>query len=463
VIVSAVTSPIPDLTEASDPIAVTNALFEFLWVQDSLAPGTHDVVIRHTTETFEMIDFRPSTIDALVRLGRQTADIALHDRRCVRPLTVTRPTSLRVTDVGAVQIDAALRVDADLVRRRLALAAHAPLDTAALSTGLLRLAQSDRIRAAWLTPSRRGDSLDLDVRVESTSPQRVGMGFAFDHTMSGRLWVGGVHQRVLGTGVEGTVLAAGGTYRRDLTAALRRQTRIGTQLLPVGIAVEGVIENVRRYDGLTELPAITTESWGLFAGVRPLYEAGWTQELGLDWRTWRQPGRALTTSLGARYAIRHRRAGVPTPSVLVEAVVLDDWQRLRLEVTRRDTIAGISIEPRMRMGVGRDLPLQEQFTLGGLDGFAGLPLLAVRGDHELFASVVLRVPMIRRLSARVEPMVGILGVGGLGGGSGVFDGDLLGGVRAGVELQTPFGPIRVEEGFAGRGPRQALIRFGYWF
>jgi hypothetical protein len=45
----------------------------------------------------------------------------------------------------------------------------------------------------------------------------------------------------------------------------------------------------------------------------------------------------------------------------------------------------------------------------------------------------------------------------------VFDGDLLGGVRAGVELQTPFGPIRVEEGFAGRGPRQALIRFGYWF
>ena len=149
--------------------------------------------------------------------------------------------------------------------------------------------------------------------------------------------------------------------------------------------------------------------------------------------------------------------------MVVEAIALDDWQRVRLEVTRRDTIAGVTIEPRFRLGAGRSLPLQEQFVLGGLDGFAGLPLLAVRGDHEAFASVVLRVPVVRRLHARVEPMVGALGIGGLRGGSGAYTGDLLGGVRAGLELETPFGPIRVEEGFSGRGPRQALIRVGHWF
>lgn len=77
--------------------------------------------------------------------------------------------------------------------------------------------------------------------------------------------------------------------------------------------------------------------------------------------------------------------------------------------------------------------------------------------------MALRVPLVRRLSARVEPMVGVLGTAGLRAGTGAYVGDLLGGVRAGLELETPFGPIRVEEGFAGRGPRQALICVGHWF
>lgn len=463
VIVSAVTSPVPDLSEASDPLAVTNALFEFLWVQDSVVPQAGDVVMRHPTASFGMTDFRSSTIDALVRLGRRTADDALRAAACVRPTRSAPAPIAPLAGVGEMQIASTFPADGDLVRRRLAVRAHAPLDTAALATGFARLARADRIRATWLTPTARGDSVDLAIRVDAAPAQRVGMGFAFDHTMSGRLWMGGVHQRVLGTALEGTVLATGGTYRRDLTAALRRQVRFGERLIPAGIAVDGVIEDVRRYDGITELPSVTTESYGLFAGVRPLYEAGWTQELGLDWRAWRQPGRPLASSLGARYAVRHRRAGVPSPSMVVEAIALDDWQRVRLEVTRRDTIAGVTIEPRLRLGAGRSLPLQEQFVLGGLDGFAGLPLLAVRGDHEAFASVVLRVPVVRRLHARVEPMVGALGIGGLRGGSGAYTGDLLGGVRAGLELETPFGPIRVEEGFSGRGPRQALIRVGHWF
>jgi hypothetical protein len=71
--------------------------------------------------------------------------------------------------------------------------------------------------------------------------------------------------------------------------------------------------------------------------------------------------------------------------------------------------------------------------------------------------------LVRRLQVRVEPMVGVLGVGGLRAGPGTYVGDLLGGVRAGLELETPLGPIRVEEGFSGHGPRQALIRVGYWF
>jgi predicted acylesterase/phospholipase RssA len=463
VLVSSVTSPAPDLSEASDPLAVTNALFEFLWVQDSVAPRVDDVVMRHPTATFGMIDFRSATIDSLVQVGRRTADAALRGAACVRPARAARAPLPPLEGIGTIEVTARFPADAELVRRRLAIRAHAPLDSAALRAGLGRLARSDKIQAAWLTPTRRADSLDLAVQVTPAPAQRVGMGVAFDHTMSGRLWMGGVHHRVRGTALEGTVLATAGTYRRDLTAALRRQVRVGSRLLPMGVAIDGVVEDVRRYAGVTELPTVSTESYALFAGVRPLYEGGWTQELGLDWRLWRQPGRPLGASVGARYALRHRRAGVPSPRVTLEAIALNDWQRVRIELTHRDTIAGMTIEPRLRLGAGRALPVQDQFVLGGLDGFAGLPLLAVRGDHEAFASVVLRLPLVRRLQVRVEPMVGVLGVGGLRAGPGTYVGDLLGGVRAGLELETPLGPIRVEEGFSGHGPRQALIRVGYWF
>ena len=463
VIVSSVASPVPDLGEVSDPLAVSTALFEFLFIQDSLIPRAGDVMMRHATESFGMLDFRPETIDALVRLGRHTADAALSGAACVRPEQTSRPTSPIVRGLGETSVVAEQVRDATLARRQLVPRSHVALDTAALSAGIMRLGRSDRIRAAWLTPTARGDSVDLAVRVTSAPPQRVGMGFGFDHTMSGRLWMGGVHQRVLGTALEGTVLATAGTYRSDLTAALRRPTRVGALTLPVGFSLDGAIEEVRRFDGVTELPSVTTESYGLFVGVRPLFEAGWTQEFGIDWRTWRQPGRSLAASAGVRHAVRYRRAGVPSPLVTFETVLLDDWRRVRLEVIHRDTIGRLIVEPHLRLGAGRDLPLQEQFTLGGLDGFAGLPLLAVRGDHEAFASVALRLPLVRRLIARVEPMVGVLGKGGLRAGTGAYVGDLLGGVRAGLELETPFGPIRVEEGFVGRGPRQALIRVGHWF
>jgi hypothetical protein len=46
---------------------------------------------------------------------------------------------------------------------------------------------------------------------------------------------------------------------------------------------------------------------------------------------------------------------------------------------------------------------------------------------------------------------------------GATDGLLLIGARVGVELDSPIGPIRVEQGFNNLARRQALIRVGYWF
>ena len=64
---------------------------------------------------------------------------------------------------------------------------------------------------------------------------------------------------------------------------------------------------------------------------------------------------------------------------------------------------------------------------------------------------------------RIEPMVGVTGVGDFFSGPGALDGKILAGVRVGVDLATPIGPIRLEEGFNNQDRRQAMIRVGLWF
>jgi hypothetical protein len=91
-------------------------------------------------------------------------------------------------------------------------------------------------------------------------------------------------------------------------------------------------------------------------------------------------------------------------------------------------------------------------------------MFEVRGDQEIFTSLLVRWPLWRQLKARVEPMAGIVSSGpGLLRRRGATDGLIHAGVRVGVELDSPVGPLRLEQGFNNQNRRQALIRVGYWF
>jgi hypothetical protein len=76
---------------------------------------------------------------------------------------------------------------------------------------------------------------------------------------------------------------------------------------------------------------------------------------------------------------------------------------------------------------------------------------------------MLRWRLWRGVYARVEPMAGLMGTGDWQSDSLHLQGTVLAGARLGVDLDTPLGPIRLEQGFNNLNRRQALIRVGRWF
>ena len=463
IIVSTIASAKPEASAFDDPLTVTSAVFEYLWVQDSLKLQVHDVLVAQPTAAFGMLDFAAPVIDSLIDLGRRTADASLSRAVCIRPIARRPIIATLPRSIGTVRMAAPDVRDRDAVLRSLGLETRTPLDSTRVSAGIARFTSNERYRGLWLNPTGDSARADFDVLLDPAPRRAIGLGVAFDHTMSGRLWLGGVDRNLFAGQLEGTALFTAGTYRADLALTARRRARIGRRDIPVGGSLEFTTENVRLFQGGSELPSVHTDELNLVLGVRPLFEPGWTYELGPDYRVWRQPLTPWHGTVGARYALRFRGTDTHEPSVDFQAVALGDWQRVHLSLVHSQFIGSVEIRPRVRAGWGRRLPIHQTFVLGGLDGFAGLRMMEQRGDHELFGSLLVRWPLWRRLLGRIEPMVGASGTGDFFSGTGQLAGTLLFGGRVGVEFETPIGPIRVEQGFNNVNRRQALIRVGHWF
>jgi predicted acylesterase/phospholipase RssA len=458
-------APVPS-DAFDDPLSVSSAIFEYLWVQDSLGLGRDDVHIAMPTQEYGLLDFSHPTMDALVAVGRRAADSVFARGACARPLRAVRPVATVPTRIGRSTLTAATVTDRDQIIRETGLRSGGPLDPDVIGPALARFGQSERYRGLWLRPApgRTPDEVDLALHVDPAPRRSFGLGVAYDHLMSGRFWAGGVDRRLFDRDLEGAALFTTGTYRTEIMVAARRRAQVGRRYWPVGAALHVFAEDVRRFDGPGELPPAKTEELSFLAGIRPLLESGWTYELSPDYRLWREPALGTRGTVGVRGGIRFRQVGEPTPSMEIEGIALGRWQRVRIDLAASQRIRGVEFRPRLRIGWGDRLPVQHTFTLGGMDGFAGLRLQELRGDQEAFFSLLARWPLWRGLRARVEPMAGVIGTGpGLLVRRGPTDGLIHIGARLGVELESPIGPIRVEQGFNNQDRRQALIRVGYWF
>ena len=143
----------------------------------------------------------------------------------------------------------------------------------------------------------------------------------------------------------------------------------------------------------------------------------------------------------------------------LQASANSEYRRLELEGIAMVTLGRLKVRPRARFGIGESIPAQQQFLFGGVDGFAGLHIGELRSERELSGSVIFLYPLKGQLLLRIEPMAGASG-----GDSGILpEGELITGIRVGLNLPTGLGPIRVEYGVSEGGRDGLLVRIGRWF
>jgi predicted acylesterase/phospholipase RssA len=458
-----------------DPVALFSTLINSLFEQDSLTTSKLDVIVNNPTQSFGNLDVSHRATDSLVALGRRAATAAFAGASCLRPLRTsavarTMPTIVRGVAVLRSADDStsvATVADGDAVRADLGLTEGPVPTTARLEEGLLALGHLERYRAVWLGPTGAGPDVSFRTRVEPAANRVVGVGVAFDQAMSGRLWIGAVDRSVNRGDAEGALMLRVGLYAQDVSAFVRRRARVAASYVPFTIGANLQHEAVRMFSGESELPSGETREAGAFVGLRedPLPGA-WRYEAGLDTRAWREPGRNPRGAFGARASLFRALSEYEMGSV-VEILWLTDFQRARFDVSSQVLWGTVETRFRLRAGWGNRLPLQHTFAFGGDDGFAGFRLGELRGSQELFGSVLFKQPLNGTLKLRLEAMAGAVGTGygflrRIETDSTRY-GVVNSGLRAGLELETPLGPIRLEEGINDRGRKAMLVRVGYWF
>jgi hypothetical protein len=369
------------------------------------------------------------------------------------------------THVGSVVLDPKVVFDPDVVLTDLGITPGATIDLHRLATGLRIIGDANRYRAVWLTPTGSGDTVSFRPVLQPAPQRAFGVGVAFDQFMSGRLWIGGLDRTLRHGDAEGVVELKLGSYEQDGLAFIRRRALVRGSYIPFTVSIQLTHESVRLFQGSGELPNAETRGGELFIGLHQDPAIGlWRGDVGFDERLWREPGRDSRGAYGMRASAYIARTEYELGTI-VEAVALSDYQRVRLDANEDWHIGSVGVRGRIRLGWGNRLPLQETFTLGGMDGFAGLRIEELRGSQEAFGSLLLTQRLNSLFTIRAEPMVGMVGTGhgALRRDPGTYYGNLYSGVRAGFQTDTPIGPIRVEEGINSYGTRATLIRVGYWF
>lgn len=453
----------PDPNSFDDPLTLSSALVNSLFKEDSASLQFADVNIVNPTSGFDNLDFRRSTGDSLIKLGHEAARAAFAEARCLKPLGTARVTSMP-TRVGSVVV-AGHAVDGPAVVAGLGLVPDRPLDLRGAELALAALGHSERFLAVWLNPGGAGSAATFRPELEPAPKRAFGVGVAFDQFMSGRLWVGGVDRSMFNANAEGALIVRLGSYAQDANAFLRLRAKVRRRFLPVTLGARLSHESIRLFEGRGELPSAETQEVGSFLGLRDDPEpSAWRYEAGFDARLWREPRRDTRGSGGLRASYFRARDEYEMASI-IEGIALTDFQRVRVDLSRSITLAGLQARLRMRLGWGHRVPVQSTFTLGGSDGFAGLRIGEIRGSQEAFASVQVKRRVAPQIHAVLEGMTGSIGDGSgfLVRRDSSYFGRIYGGVRAGVEANTPIGPIRVEEGFNNAGTRSLLFRVGYWF
>jgi len=452
---------VPD-PDYDDPSTMLGKLLDFLVVGAPPAePG--DVVVESDPRPYRVLDFGLDALDTLVERGRVAARRALGGARCINPAPLaprpSRPDELTGAAVAGVDPS-----EQTVILRALRLSTADTVNEADLRRRLLAFARFEQYRGLWLRPAQRDQGLALDIGVTRAPRRAAAFGVAYDNTMGGRIWFGGADRRFLDTPVELGARLALGQYRQDLGLSLLYASPIDYRYSPLVFSADGAIEDIRVFLDETELPSITTRELRLFAGTARSPEGGWRFRLGPELLVWHEDVRGNRTALGGHGSLGLGGSQVG-PGLQLDGAVTTAYQRAAAEAAFGIRVRRLVLRPRVRFGWGSDgTPLQSTFPLGGDEGFPGLRLTERRGFQELVFGLSAHYPLAGPVAVRIEGMVGAVGSGpGFLRRGASYDGEWLEGVRGGLEIRTPLGPVRLEEGVNSRGDWAGFVRTGTWF
>jgi len=446
----------PDTVEITSPAAVAAQLAAFLFRQPLPSLGPDDIHIRPDVRGAANLDFGSANRDRLIAHGRTAADSMLARARCL-----PRPPPLALAEppvwLGSWEVSNGTARDGETMGRVLGLSRGQRIDMTALSVQLAEATHLEVFRRLWLRPVGTGDTVQFHAQITPAPRRLAGLGIAYDHDLGGRLWIGGLDRASI-RGAEASAVITLGRFKSDLTATLLSHLGIGrTRLTPL-VSGRLLSEGVRQFDAQGEnFTKLDISEASGFAGVEWARLGTWRLRGGGTAAIWRTPDgddhATGGTFLSARTETGRRLL------VDLELTWMGDYQLASGKLGTSIRRGRLTIEPEIRVGAGRRLPVQREFELGGSDGFPGLTVGERRGDRELLMQVQsawqLRGPVALRW---------LVAAGRSATGGDLFDRDRwLGGIRLGLGAATPIGPVSFEYGFASNGEKAAFIRVGRWF
>ncbi|MDX2184685.1 MAG: patatin-like phospholipase family protein [Gemmatimonadaceae bacterium] len=470
----------------STTTAVAGQLVSFLFAANrpTLAPG--DVEVVSDLKGIGQLDFTEASVREAVSRGQQAA-AGLTDLRClprgtrrrvpVPPVASTLVTPETSPAVRALVAHALTSYDDQGVDSGAAplgvLARRLPFDT--IQSRVAALGESEVVRSVWLSPAPRGDSVIFAPKV-TFAPRRVfGFGAVYDSDFGGKAWLSMLDRQLFGRRLEGRFISTLGEYRQDLTLAVRNSfSERGYRVSPLTSLTIGQ-ERIRLI-----LPAENIEAPVIFwpdivevvgrVGVDFPLGPSWSLNGALLGRGYRQtvrspianilPAELREAAWGVGVQLR-RAVGEGGTRLDLNGEITNRYSDARLVVRSTRTFGRVSVSPMLRASaVTRGSPAQLLPTLGGRDGFAGMHIGSGLGLTEAMGQLDTGLPLFGPLNLQITVMAGQTWDEN---GGRTYNEPVVFGVRSGVGLDSPVGPIRIQYGENTLGQHMWYIRFGRWF
>jgi NTE family protein len=446
----------PDSIPGDSPLEVIERLFAVLFEQPRAALSPEDLVVRPAVAGYRNLDFTPERVRELIALGREAGTRALAELPCRPPVRRSLPIVLprRVSGLLTERVE-----ETPLLQRLLGVSTAQDVDLTTLSQGILGLRNSDLYRSVWLNPRGNRDSVQFQPDARRLPRRLAAVGLAYDNELGGQVWLGVLDRRGRASDLEFSGLFSLARFHTEVEAGARLYTGLSRYAISPVARAHFSNTVIRKFDvpGVEDTRDDVLELRILAGLDRPFY-GGWQVTAGLEPVLWQVPDSVQRSALGGRLTVQRRR-DAEARQIFGDAQWNTRWLRGELEAAVRVTDRKLLVEPRVRVAWGRDLPVHRTFVFGGDDGFPGLNRYELRGDREVLFAIQSAYRFTGPLSARLLVAAGRIATGGP-----LFDDDRWrSGLRTGIGVETPIGPIHFEYGWGSDGRRAGWARIGRWF